>query len=190
MIYLAAPYGHEDSRVVEIRMASVTKQLAVYAKEGKVATSPLLMHFCLNSGIDLPGDFDFWKDYCFGILEKSDEVHVLCLEGWNTSVGVIAEVYKALELGIPVYLVGGKRFQSGGQISLSEFSGKRVNLTTRVGKTFENVLVERFSGEKRPFHLNLYDFEDCVYFNNGRYELDEEDDWDIVFIEEAGEGAD
>jgi hypothetical protein len=102
IIYLAAPYGHSDPAVIETRMSAVTRHLAELAAEGKVAFSPLLMHFCLNSGIDLPGDYEFWKNFCLTMLRKSDILLVLALPGWEESVGVLDEIEFAKAFNIPI----------------------------------------------------------------------------------------
>lgn len=102
LIYLAAPYGHPDPSVTEARMGAVTRELAELVAKGHTAFSLLLMHFCLNSGVDLPGDYGFWRNYCLTILAKSDILRVLTLPGWYESPGVSDEINFARENRIPV----------------------------------------------------------------------------------------
>ena len=102
VIFVSAPYTHSDKDVVNYRMKVVTETLAQLASIGKVGISPLLMHFCLNTGIQLPSDFEFWKNYSLTLLSKSDLVMVLLLPGWAESEGVKEEINLAYELKIPV----------------------------------------------------------------------------------------
>jgi hypothetical protein len=102
VIYLAAPYTDPDPKVVQSRMHEVHLALARYASEGHAIFTPLLMHHCLNVGIDLPSDFSFWERYCMAFLAKSDYLLVLCLPGWETSKGVQREIEEAKKLKIPI----------------------------------------------------------------------------------------
>jgi len=89
MIYLAAPYAHPETWVVENRMRYVERALAYYAAAGTPATSPLLMHHCLNTGIKLPDTF--WK-LCADYWAKCDSLVILTLPGWKDSGGVRKEL--------------------------------------------------------------------------------------------------
>ena len=102
LIYLAAPYSHPNPAVTEGRMAAITRHLAELAADGKVAFSPLLMHYCLDSGVELPGDYGFWRNYCLTLLGKSDILRVLKLPGWDDSPGVLDEVEFAKGANIPI----------------------------------------------------------------------------------------
>ena len=92
MIYLAAPYNHPEAWVVENRMRYVERALAYYAAAGTPATSPLLMHHCLNTGIKLPSTFEFWENLCADYWVKCDSLVVLTLPGWWRSTGVRKEL--------------------------------------------------------------------------------------------------
>lgn len=105
IIFVSSPYTSDDPLVVELRMQALTRYLATLASENKVAFSPLLMHFCLDSGVDLPSDFDFWANFCLNLLYKCDVVHVLKLAGWDKSKGVLTEIAFAEENDIPVVYV-------------------------------------------------------------------------------------
>jgi hypothetical protein len=104
MIYLAAPYNDVDPEVVEGRMKIVNKQLASLNMAGKMAFSPLMLHYCLKEN-ELPSSYLFWRNYCRAFIEMCKEVHVLTLPGWNLSEGVRDEIEFATELGIPVIYI-------------------------------------------------------------------------------------
>jgi hypothetical protein len=103
LIYVAAPYNDPDPTVVQRRMDTVTYELAVLALKGSVAFSPLLMHFCLNTGIELPSDYKFWENFCLTMLSKSDVLVVLTLPGWAESSGVQSEISFAKGRDIPIF---------------------------------------------------------------------------------------
>lgn len=101
LIYVSSPYTHSDSSVVENRMKCVTEYLAQLSAERKIAFSPLLMHYCFDCGVELPKDYDFWRNHCLTLLSKSDVMHVLLLPGWEDSNGVKDEMDFTLAHNIP-----------------------------------------------------------------------------------------
>jgi hypothetical protein len=105
LIYLAAPYSHPDNKVVEERMAAVCRVDAVLMDRGTFTFSPLLKHF-VKGYANLPGDWNYWQDFCRVTLPKCSHVYVLALDGWEESVGVREEIKLAELLKIPVFLCG------------------------------------------------------------------------------------
>jgi hypothetical protein len=105
LIYLAAPYTDDDENVVEERVAAVCRVDAVLMERGTFTFSPLLKHFVRKHG-KLPGDWNYWQDYCRVMLPKCSQVYVLALDGWEGSVGVREEIKLAELLKIPVFLCG------------------------------------------------------------------------------------
>lgn len=101
MIYLAAPYNDRNPQVVNDRMHLVETVLALLSRDGKHAFSPLLMHYVLDKGVDLPSGFEFWDSLCFDFLKRCDEMIILTLPGWDTSRGVQAEINFCVEHDIP-----------------------------------------------------------------------------------------
>jgi hypothetical protein len=105
LIYLAAPYSDDDEKVIEERMAKLCKVDAILMDRGSFTFSPLLKHFVRPYG-KLPGNWEYWKDYCFATLPKCSQVYVVALEGWEKSTGVSEEIKLASMLKIPVFLCG------------------------------------------------------------------------------------
>jgi hypothetical protein len=105
LIFVSCPYSDVDSTVTEGRMRVLTKYLAQQSAERRVAFSPLLMHYCLNSDIELPSDYEFWKNICLTLLYKSDVVHVLTLPGWEVSSGVSDEIEAATKSCLPIHYI-------------------------------------------------------------------------------------
>jgi len=53
----------------------------------------------------LPKDWQYWQDYLKVMLPRCEEVWVVMIEGWASSVGILAEVQLAKELGKVVRFV-------------------------------------------------------------------------------------
>jgi len=105
LIYLAVPYSHPDRRIREQRYYEVTKFAGELMQEGYLVFSPITHSHPIACHVDLPKDFEFWERFCLEILKRCDELWVLCLPGWTTSVGVRAEIAKAKELGMEIVFV-------------------------------------------------------------------------------------
>lgn len=101
LVYLAAPYTHEKPDVVEARMSRLCIVDAALMKQGVMTASPLLKHFLLEHS-DLPGDWNYWKDYAEVLLSKCDKMIVVTMSGWDESVGVTAEIELCKRFNIPV----------------------------------------------------------------------------------------
>ena len=102
LVYVAAPYTHSNPNIVQSRMGALERHLAELSAKGEVSFSPLLMHYCLGKGVELPGDYGFWRNHCLTLLSKSDILDVLMLPGWNASEGVADEIGFAKAKGITV----------------------------------------------------------------------------------------
>lgn len=102
MIYLASPYTHPMQQVVQRRYRQALASVAEHTKLGKVIYSPIVHYHAVAVKYSLPGDFEFWKNINFGMLSKADELYILTLPGWDTSIGVTEEIKFAEEHNIPV----------------------------------------------------------------------------------------
>jgi hypothetical protein len=69
--------------------------------EGKMVLSPIQISHPLTA-FGLGGEWSFWRDYDLRLLKACDRMRILRIAGWDTSVGVAAEVKAAQEKGIPV----------------------------------------------------------------------------------------
>lgn len=102
MIYLASPYSHQYAFVREERFAAVCKVSAKLMRDGHHIYSPIAHSHPIASHGDLPTGFDYWREYDWWFIEHVDELWVLMLDGWESSVGVTAEIKYARQLGKPV----------------------------------------------------------------------------------------
>lgn len=92
MIYLASPYSHKDKEIMENRFKSVCAACAILTKNGKLVYSPIAHWHTIAVAHDLPRDFLFWSKSNFSMIRRCEELYVLCLKGWNRSLGVSAEI--------------------------------------------------------------------------------------------------
>jgi len=104
MIYLASPYSHPDQAVERQRFDAVCQAAAALMRRGVAVFSPIA-HSHAIARLGLPTDWAFWQRYDRAFLAWCDELWVLKLSGWESSVGVRAEMAIAREMGKPVRLV-------------------------------------------------------------------------------------
>lgn len=102
MIYLAQPYTHKRSDVVQARFKIGEFMTWYYMKAGEPIFSPIVMCHKISRLYEMPTDFAFWMDYDYDIISNCDQVRVLKLPGWDQSVGVKAELEFAEKKGITV----------------------------------------------------------------------------------------
>jgi len=102
MIYIAAPYSHEDDFVQAYREGVATKYAAKLMAQGKMVFSPLTHCRPLALLENLPHNWEFWKEYNLHFLRSCTELHVITLDGWKESKGVNAEIEAAKELGLVI----------------------------------------------------------------------------------------
>ncbi|MBX3399488.1 MAG: DUF1937 family protein [Gemmataceae bacterium] len=107
MIYLACPYSHPDPAIREARFQAACRAAANLLLAGECVFAPVVYGHPLvamdTPGV--PGDWNFWSRLDHAMIERIDEVRVLALPGWDTSVGVRQEVLSARSLGKPVTFV-------------------------------------------------------------------------------------
>lgn len=101
-IYIASPFSDPDKKVERKRYEQVMEFTAKCLRGGEFVFSPIVHGYEMAQLHRLPTDYRFWKEYCETIISHFDKVKVLMLDGWKESVGVQAEIKKALELGIEV----------------------------------------------------------------------------------------
>lgn len=101
MIYLASPYSHEDKSVRESRFQAACKVTATLIQQRKAVFSPVV-HCHPLVAFGLPIDWMFWAQFCRAHFQRCDEMYVLCIPGWEHSVGIREETWMAQEFNIPV----------------------------------------------------------------------------------------
>jgi nucleoside 2-deoxyribosyltransferase len=105
-IYLAAPYAHPDPVTREMRVELVNRKAARLMEEGNLVFSPLSHSHPISKWCRIDScSHNFWLKQDLWILEICDEMHIYCLEGWESSKGIAIEKAYAQKLNIPVKLI-------------------------------------------------------------------------------------
>jgi Domain of unknown function (DUF1937) len=104
-IYLASPYSHESSDVMDRRYDEALQATAWLMNKGVFVYSPIVHCHELAKRYQLPRDFEYWRDYNFSMLAHAGHVNVLSILGLKTSKGVAGEYYRAKRLGKSITLM-------------------------------------------------------------------------------------
>jgi len=99
MIYLAIPYTGQE----ELSYHVATHITAELSKRGEVVFSPITHSHPFTKITDLPGDWAFWGKIDREFIERSDQMWIVCMDGWKESVGVGHEQRIAKAAGIPIH---------------------------------------------------------------------------------------
>lgn len=103
LAYVAAPYSHDDPKVIAGRMAVFDDVIADLLRSGKwFPVSPLMFHGLVGRH-NLGGDWQFWQHYSRRLLARCDALIVTTLPGWEASTGVQGEITLANELSLPIH---------------------------------------------------------------------------------------
>jgi len=113
-IYLAVPYSHDKDHIKAMRTILVDAKAADLMEQGYRVFSPIshsvpISRFTSDENNE---SYDFWLNQDFWILDACDELHILCLDGWAQSKGVLAEIQRAEDKGMKIvhhYYIRGQR---------------------------------------------------------------------------------
>ncbi|WP_306131023.1 DUF1937 family protein [Roseovarius sp. MMSF_3350] len=119
LCYLATPYSKMvlDDAGRWSREKSITAAILAgrwvrdFALDGVTALSPIALCCAALDADHVTGYLDpldavFWENWCRPMLNASGAVIVPPLPGWQESVGIGVEVRAALQIGLPVYVMG------------------------------------------------------------------------------------
>lgn len=115
--YLASPYHSDNPQLMEHRVQAVIEATACLMSDSLVFNTNLVFSPIVytNELKRMPAvcgwDEADYLNMDLRFLEACSEVLVLCLEGWNNSVGVGVEIARAKELGLPVRYLDPVSFQ-------------------------------------------------------------------------------
>lgn len=102
MIYVASPYSHNDPQIRQERFEKVCDFCSLLINKGLVVYSPIAHNHPIACRNELPKAFTFWQHFDLHILNLCEQVTVLCIDGWEESKGVQAEIAFARKKGLPV----------------------------------------------------------------------------------------
>lgn len=104
-VFIISPYRDDNITVESGRAMDADLYVGELAQNGVVAYSTIsAMHHLLGI-CDLPSDWEFWKTHCSKMIACAKEVHVLKLDGWETSEGVAGELDLAKILNKPIKFI-------------------------------------------------------------------------------------
>jgi hypothetical protein len=109
IIYLAAPYTSQHKTVRIRRYKAVLRMSAKLIAMGLPIYSPIVHGHILEKelyqrGVQMP--YDYWLQHSLAMLERSSELYVATIEGWQDSVGVSTEIEYAKSVKLPITYVG------------------------------------------------------------------------------------
>jgi Domain of unknown function (DUF1937) len=106
VIYLASPYSHPERDIRVKRFETVARIAGQLMIEGHIVFSPICHTHPIAEFCDLPTGWEFWERVDRAYLSKCKKLLVLQIPGWDTSIGIAAEIRIAQEIGIPIeYLI-------------------------------------------------------------------------------------
>ena len=97
-IYLSVPYTADP----ELGFINANKLAAQIMLQGNVVFSPISHSHPIAIQETLPNTHKFWMQQDLPFIEFCDELYVLQLPGWETSLGVQKEIECAKQLGKPI----------------------------------------------------------------------------------------
>jgi hypothetical protein len=107
MIYLAAPYSHENGEIEHERnklIDNITMNLVLlgYPIYSPITHGCALVRAAILDDVEIGTDWEAWQSHCYAMLDKADALWVLAIDGWDKSLGIGQEMDYADKKGIPV----------------------------------------------------------------------------------------
>ncbi len=100
--YIAAPYSSIPDKHELMRLVAKFSGQYMINNPDWFAITGLVHHYASLEEPKLGTDYSFWVQWCELFMTKCDKLVVLCIPGWETSVGVQAEIEYASSLNIPI----------------------------------------------------------------------------------------
>lgn len=104
-VFVSFPYAHPNTDIIRKRVHTAEKYTASLIREHKVVYSTIIANESLVYKFGIPFDYSYWKEHCQKFVSVSSEVHVLCFDGWDKSIGVRDEIETATKFGIPLVYI-------------------------------------------------------------------------------------
>ncbi len=90
--YLASPYSHSVRAIRSARFRACNRAAGWLMKKGYAVFSPISHSHPIGDTLDNGLDLDFWLKQDFVFLDWCDIMIILCIDGWQESRGVMAEM--------------------------------------------------------------------------------------------------
>ena len=102
LTYLAIPYSHHDPAIRQLRFDQVNRVAARLINEGHLIFSPISHSHHIAAEHGLHCGWEFWRRHDEFFLAVSSRLLILKLDGWDKSMGVMAEIAFAEKCGIDI----------------------------------------------------------------------------------------
>ena len=102
MIYVASPYFHESYDVRFHRYTAVLKYTNGLIRANRPAFSPIVYGYFFEHFCGANANFESWMEFNDEVLKRCDQMHILMLEGWDVSRGILHETDVAKQNGLPI----------------------------------------------------------------------------------------
>ena len=129
MVYVAVPFWHENQEVRNYRRQKAIEYSEKLFNKNIPFYSPLLYSERFKEKKASEG---YWVKHGLRMVDVCDEMHVLCLDGWEESSGISGEVARAQLKGAEV-----KYIYNHSRVS---FHGSRTLTMRQVRPVFESVM--------------------------------------------------
>lgn len=103
MIYLASPYSSPYPQIEHSRFLETRRFAWHYLRQGVPLVSPIVYCHQFAREFAAPTDAQGWLSLNLALLQAAQELWVLQLPGWETSVGVTQELKFASDTLLPVF---------------------------------------------------------------------------------------
>jgi hypothetical protein len=122
MIYLATPFTHKDSNIMNERLSLVTKVNYILIEKGITCISPVFYGCALSEKVknrDL--SWTTWERFCKDLIDKCKMMIVLNVFEWEKSTGVTEEIKYCKDNNIPVLLLSEEEIYNFDGLNLTNF---------------------------------------------------------------------
>lgn len=91
MIYVATPYSHVETSVMEQRFEEACKITYTLLEQGFVVYSPIVHCHPIAVRFGLPRGIDFWEKFDRQMIMSAESILIVKMDGWEQSKGILQE---------------------------------------------------------------------------------------------------
>jgi nucleoside 2-deoxyribosyltransferase len=105
IIYLATPYSHSNFQIQQDRFSLACQITAKLINQGHLVFSPIAHGHPISLHGNVATHWEHWKMLDVALLSRCDSLWVAMIQGWESSVGIKAELGIAKKLGKPIFFL-------------------------------------------------------------------------------------
>jgi len=93
LYYLASPYSHKESGIRDYRYRKTLIICDIISQRYNIAIlSPIVYGHQFAKFLNYPTDASYWMEFNLILMNRSDYLIVLQLDGWEHSIGIAHEI--------------------------------------------------------------------------------------------------